>query len=190
MTLMTGAARDLAAGSAHCFSSQPAPFRFWPVVSVVRRSVFRVTENYSFKNDRLPQKKTNPNGASFRSNRLLDAASEARKKARRWLVEIGWRRPFPTKNRLLLVWRSCVHTRTYTHSHAVMAAHDHVAPQRLQDRDRDRESDAYALLSLNTTPTSPGSYVSPTIAVQSFFSPFFVHSAAAPVTRHAVTTEL
>ena len=40
---------------------------------------------------------------------------------------------------------------------AVMAAssHDHVAPH-LADRERDRESEAYALLSLKTAPTSPG----------------------------------
>lgn len=34
-------------------------------------------------------------------------------------------------------------------------AHDHVASHNTE-RDRDRESEAYALLSLKTAPTSPG----------------------------------
>jgi hypothetical protein len=36
-----------------------------------------------------------------------------------------------------------------------MASHDHVASH-ITERDRDRESEAYALLSLKTAPTSPG----------------------------------
>lgn len=34
-------------------------------------------------------------------------------------------------------------------------SHDHVATH-ITERDRDRESEAYALLSLKTAPTSPG----------------------------------
>ena len=34
-------------------------------------------------------------------------------------------------------------------------SHDHVATH-IAERDRDRESEAYALLSLKTAPTSPG----------------------------------
>ncbi len=53
----------------------------------------------------------------------------------------------------LIVTRVFLYTRV--HKILVMASHDHVASH-ITERDRDRESEAYALLSLKTAPTSPG----------------------------------